>query len=858
MIPLRLSVKNFMCYRDGLPALDLEGVHVACLSGDNGTGKTALLDAMTWALWGSARARTQEELVHQGQRDMAVELDFLARGQRYRVSRRHSRAARSRQGATILELQAASGDGFRPITANTVRETEGRIREILHMDYETFVNTAFLRQGDADRFTTSPASKRKETLAEVLGLSYYQGLEEKARAQSRALKGQVQGLESVMGLRQEEIARRPQYQEQLAGVKADLARMEPEAEAQRLRVEELRRDVDALQGRHQEAEELAHRLAEAQKEIAHFQRQVQAHQARVVDYQAALEREEEIRTGFARLQESRAELEYLNQALARKGEMDREVATLEREVAVQRERLSGQAQQLRKRVAQDLEPKTKRLPQIEEGLRALAQERARLAELEEAVDQHRQEAQEVAARVRSLEESNAALLNDMEQTRKKFDMLKRGDDLCPLCRQPLGADGQEHLRREYEAQGGRSKEQFQHNSSEQRSLERTHKELTARLAQTEADFSRRRQRAEGTAAGLERDKAESEAAGAELKAASAELQQVTGVLESEGFAAQSRQRLAQLEKEASALGYDEEKRRRAAEQVKDLAGYDELHRKLQEAAQNLPPEREALRTASQMLEGREKQAQAAQQRKAAIEGEIKALPSLQSRLEEAQSGHQELVRLRDEARVREGVLKQQLERCDALEGELRQQRQESQRLLEEKGVYDELAVAFGKNGIQALIIETAIPQLEADANDLLGRLTDNRMFLRLQLTQGRMDGRTGLPSEELDIKVADEVGTRSYETFSGGEAFRIDFALRIALSKLLARRSGAPLPILFIDEGFGSQDVSGQERLIEAIQSIQDDFEKIIVITHVEQIKEAFPVRIEVTKTGEGSVFRME
>ena len=77
--------------------------------------------------------------------------------------------------------------------------------------------------------------------------------------------------------------------------------------------------------------------------------------------------------------------------------------------------------------------------------------------------------------------------------------------------------------------------------------------------------------------------------------------------------------------------------------------------------------------------------------------------------------------------------------------------------------------------------------------------------------------------------------------FSGGEAFRINFALRIALSRLLAQRSGAPLPILFIDEGFGSQDASGQERLREAIQSIQSDFQKIIVITHLEGIKDSFP-----------------
>jgi len=111
--------------------------------------------------------------------------------------------------------------------------------------------------------------------------------------------------------------------------------------------------------------------------------------------------------------------------------------------------------------------------------------------------------------------------------------------------------------------------------------------------------------------------------------------------------------------------------------------------------------------------------------------------------------------------------------------------------------------------------------------------------------------------ETLDINISDELGTRRYEMYSGGEAFRINFALRIALSRLLARRAGAPLPTLFIDEGFGTQDSGGREKLIEAINSIQDDFEKIIVITHIEELKDAFPVRIDVTKTSEGSMIEV-
>ena len=857
MIPLRLAVKNFMCYREDVPPLDLEGIHVACLCGDNGHGKTALLDAITWALWGQARARTQEELVHQGQSDMAVELDFQARGQRYRVTRRHSRSARSRQGSTILELQVASDNGPRPITGNSVRETELRIREILHMDYETFVNTAFLRQGDADRFTTSRPAERKETLAEVLDLSYYQGLEEQAKARSRASQYAIIAVDSDIGLRRQEISRRPGYEERLASVKETLAQLEPEVEALRLHVEDLRRAVESLRGRRDELEELTRQLFDGQNDISRLGRQAQGYETRVNEYEAALQRRSEIQEQFSRLQEYRRELERLDQALARRSELDRDRARVEKEVAVQEERVSGQAVQLRRRMADEIEPKARRLPEIEEELRALVQDRARLGELEETVAQRHGEAQQVAASLQYIEEANTGLRGEMEESREKFNMLGKGDTVCPLCRQPLGPEGQEHLRREYEAQGLERKRQYQENVTKHEALDQRRKEIAARLSQLEAQLAHERQRTANRTANLERDRFESQEAQAGAKQAGLELLQLEAVLSTKGFARQERERLAQLDAALIELAYDDAAHRQAREQLKALERYDELHRKLHEAVERLPGEREALETSRQMLQRRQREIRDAGERKAALEEELKALPSLESQQQTTEVRYQELRSKRDATLVEQGVLEQQIERCSALEDEVRELDQERSRLLEEKGVYAELAVAFGKNGIQALIIESAVPQLNDDANELLGRLTDNRMSLKLQLQEGRRDSRTGMPSEELDIRVADEVGTRSYETFSGGEAFRINFALRIALSKLLARRSGAPLPILFIDEGFGSQDTAGQERLTQSIQSIQDDFQKIIVITHINQVKEAFPVRIEVTKTDAGSTFEV-
>ena len=93
MIPVKLNLRNFLSYRENVPTLDFTGVHVACLCGDNGHGKSALLDAITWCLWGHARGQVQDDLVSYGADEARVELDFLARDGRFRVIRSRRRVA---------------------------------------------------------------------------------------------------------------------------------------------------------------------------------------------------------------------------------------------------------------------------------------------------------------------------------------------------------------------------------------------------------------------------------------------------------------------------------------------------------------------------------------------------------------------------------------------------------------------------------------------------------------------------------------------------------------------------------------------------------------------------------------------
>ena len=183
-------------------------------------------------------------------------------------------------------------------------------------------------------------------------------------------------------------------------------------------------------------------------------------------------------------------------------------------------------------------------------------------------------------------------------------------------------------------------------------------------------------------------------------------------------------------------------------------------------------------------------------------------------------------------------------------GELQKKREELSRRV--KG-YKQLEGAFGKDGVPALLIEQALPQIETRANQILERLSSGNMSVRF-ITQREYKASSREDKKEtLEIQIQDQSGVRDYEMYSGGESFRIDFAIRLALSHILAQRAGARLQTLVIDEGFGSQDVLGRQRLIEAINLVKDDFKKILVITHVDEIKEAFSSRLLVEKTSQGS-----
>jgi DNA repair protein SbcC/Rad50 len=334
-----------------------------------------------------------------------------------------------------------------------------------------------------------------------------------------------------------------------------------------------------------------------------------------------------------------------------------------------------------------------------------------------------------------------------------------------------------------------------------------------------------------------------------------ELAERERLLREGAFAAEARAELGRLDTQLAAIGYDEQHHLHLRQRGNDLAGADRERELLNQArltAEHLDTQIRELETHLARLaaecESERSRCEDLSAKVNALSGERDALATLNAQTAEAR-------RARDETRDQCLFAQTRIDNCAFVERKQRDSLARQDALRREQSVYGDLAYAFGRRGVQAMIIETAIPEIEAEANRILARMTDGRMHVKFETQR---DVRSGLGTiETLDIKIADELGTRSYELFSGGEGFRVNFAIRIALSRLLAQRAGTRLQLLVVDEGFGSQDQEGRDRVVEAIQAIESEFEKILVITHLEDLRERFPVRIEVSKTPEGSTYAL-
>jgi exonuclease SbcC len=1006
MIPIQLIIKNFLSYRDA--ALDFSGLHTACICGSNGAGKSSLLEAITWAIWGESRATVEDDVIHSGAKEVRIDFTFQSGQQTYRVIRN-----RVRGGTSILEFQIETTSGFRALTGKGLKATQDVILEHIKLDYETFINSAYLRQGKADEFMLKRPAERKEILAELLKLNQYDELEERAKNsfkiyrirgedlerslenikvqlqqreitenQRAELEAQLQDLQQVQTFENSQLQSlqviqhqrqnweqqlnflRQRYdnlsqdsdrlqQEQIA-VKSQLADLEKilnqevDIQAGYTQYQNLQSQEEILSGKFEQHTRATNLKQQKQqqlyKQTQDLERQLQQAEAQL----AALEQQEQeiiqtlsksgdIETALSQLNNARQHLANLDQLQMQVTPLLQQRVKLQTQLDRTHASLVAKLEQIQATEKQ-LQNQHHRQPQLQQALTEIG---TQIEELEkkrvylQRVQEKGQERRHFIERLQAHQGDYEKLLAELEQ---KLQMLQNPDALCPLCERPLDehhwskviektqseyedTQGQfwvvreqmafsdreiQVLRQEYREisqklsgydslreKRGELAAQLQATTdvqqqllqiiSEKEHLERSleigdyapekqaeiqeldhylqqlnYSEQDHSLARSEVDKFRWAEIKQGQIKDALKRQAQLIAKKPELTTNISQLQlQLQQGQTDSNFA----QEIANLEQQISEIAYNYEQHNYLRQSVRQGQSWQLRHQQLLSAQEQYPQFRNKSQDLEYSLQTIFQERQTLIQQ---IDNIVKQLSDSANPTAQINTLEQQLANRRrelDNKISQLGQLKQMSLQLATLQNQYEQDGQQLQICKQQQRVYQELAQAFGKNGIQALMIENILPQLEAEANQLLSRLSANQFHVQF-ITQKA--GRSGKSSKKnaklidtLDILIADARGTRSYETYSGGEAFRINFAIRLALAKLLAQRAGASLQLLVVDEGFGTQDGEGCDRLVAAINAISSDFACILTVTHMPHLKEAFQARIEVSKNQQGSQLQL-
>jgi exonuclease SbcC len=774
----RLRLVNFRQHEETDLAFDLG---LTGIIGPNGSGKTTLLEALAWAIYGTDAARGKKETIRRRnaapRARVEVELEFALGAHRYRV-------VRSLHGAELYQDGAAA-----PI-ANSPSAVSERLIRILGMTRDEFFNTYFTGQKElAIMRAMRGATERAQFLSRVLGYERLALAQQRLKEERTALRARLQDLEarlvSPVQLAEEEAEASRRLEEALAGARAAGATL-ADATA---RLDQVRPDWERLQAVQERVRSLESDLRVAEHQVTDAR-----------DTHRNLDRDlAEALTAQSRIGELEPLLRDVPALIAERERLD----GLALRVARWREQ-TGQVQEMRLRL-QAIDQQLADLPDPGEADRRRAELEATRAALERAEEAA---AREHTAWVRDLQDARTQLKQLTEQyqdLKTQRDRLEAAgpDGVCPTCGRPLGATFREVMD-DLERQLGEVTLNGKFYRSRVKQLEKEPEPVAqARLEQEQRrDELGRRTEAWGRLEGLEQTR-------------SALLQERETQL---GRLRQSESQLADL-----TADYDERRHeavRADLDRLEPLRMETERLRATADRAARLAGDAAA---AEAELSRREARVLAIRQELATAGWSAEAFAAAKAALDAADRARQEaerdLVRAEAERRVAEAArqtVQRRREERERGEGEAR-------RL--------ELTLLLNQE------LDRAVSDLRTDLNDAMRPdLSDlGSRFLR-DLTVGRF---TELELDDDYQPVIVEDG-EPQTVLSGGEEDVVSLSLRLAISQMIAERAGQPLSLLILDEIFGSLDEERRTAVVDLLRRLADRFPQVILITHVETVREGF------------------
>ncbi len=795
----RIKLTNYRKFRSA----ELEfGDGIISINGLNGAGKSTLVEAIAWALYGNEKRilRDKKEGVKYAgaaPSDIcSVELDFEMEGNSYHLVRE----MRGKNGTMVAEV---SVNGM--VQASTDREVGEFIQKTLGMDHEGFLISVFARQKELNALSDLSREQRKKKIERMLGLDAIDDARKMISGDRNEVSSRLSGMRVTL------------YDEDgtplLSSKKEELENMEKGAEKAASELKEMEKRHEGLIKALESAEEREKKLMEMKER----------HRALLSDIrrieEAIKQREREklgLEEELSALGKRKSEMDELKDVPAilkeKRKELDAMASDMEKaarlsELKRSLESLRDEYERLKRKVEEAENDLSEMRPQIE-GMDAI---RDRISDLED-------ERKKVQERRNDLESRIISLRRDARKLeRSAGEMNSLGpESVCPTCHRPLGEDYAEIIR---------------HMEEEKRAASREMEELEKRLEKEDARLK-----------AIDKDMKDAERTLRAMENVSIGISALEQKIKENLERMESlKKRMKVMEDEMAAIGevsFDRE----AYEELRTMV--DSLMERAR-AYERLSAELEREPVVLKKLELVEKELELQRAEVKAIKEEDTALAFSD---EELSMAVDERKRIQEEERALHGRILTHRERIKSYEERMRSLGKDIERLEaemermreyeEEQRYLTELESLMKRFRDEA--ITRVRPTLERISSDFFSRMTDGK-YAGIEL------------DDEYRIKILDAGVSYPIERFSGGESDLANLCLRLAISEVAVQAKGARgFNFLVLDEIFGSQDTGRRENIIEALQSLSGRFSQILLISHIEGIKESASMVIRVQETEAG------
>mgnify|MGYP000484880518 CR=1 FL=1 len=841
MIIENIDLLNFKKYAKQQISL---GPRIVGIFGPNGAGKSTLFDAICWCLYGvtptigkEGELVRQDELVRDGEQEMGVELTFTYGNQRYVVYRFYS--------VTYGTKAKAYVDGT--VMANSSKEVTAFIVRTLGLDAKAFISASFIRQKEIDLLTSQRASKRKEIINRLFNLQLYDQFFDDVRRQQRELDTLLVQLKE----RKENLETAVEHYKEIAGDEKELSRAHKEVAGKlkeaTSRLAAQSEHVDSLLSQRERWRELGSerdRLTSQEEALYHRLRD------RKGELKEIAQARERISLVSGRLDELAPSVERAS-ALSQVRDRYRSLKQKEEELERRRWEVRGQYEKRQSAAQEDMERLSSEIANQEGKVRDLERRHGELScahvdpsSYTKKIAKAREDEQLIDVRINDLGSRLGALRSRLEslvEERRSLESLE-GASQCPTCHQSVTDELRECLEAKNDSARADLGKKIQALETKLEGVRQLREDSRTQIAALE----HKRQKAEEdkyelstVASSLERERTRL----GDLRSRRDAVKKALDDLSREQSEAEGRlvEAFTKARDELRKISFDQAEYERVLHEARE---HDRLSNELEHLSEKVAresvirKETDDIRASIEDAEGKKRSLSeqmgsffvppekltAAQKSKQALEEEVSVLRVNEGRLSE-QIGSARAMRER-------------MEEAQAKLDEVRTSLKECQASLHHHQVLKE---AF--RNIPINIHERLKPLIQSEVSWLLN-----------EVTQGKYPAVA--IDEEYTVRVSSNGVFYPIYRFSGGEKDLINLCLRVGISRVLvslSREQGfAHLESLFLDETFSSLDGERRRNLLSSLRALEHFFSQIVIITHVEDVKEMIPYAYEVEEAPDG------